>query len=515
MGLKRFAAVLLVLVFSLLIAAMPIALARSVGPEEAQAPTAPCHVPADRPLIATALADGSCDPILINGGRFHETVVVARDVTIEGAQNATTIVDGDGHGAVFAVDPGVSLTMRRLRVTDGSEGGIKADIDTTLILSDVVVMENRSSGNGGGISSRGVMTLTNSTVRDNVADNNGGGIAFGSSAGTLALINSEVISNRGVRGGGLYNGTAGTVLGYLSNFTENTAAVDGGAIYNEAGGAVMLRDGVLYDNRALSWGGGVSNHGFLAITTGTILSNTAQGSGGGIENSAGTVALDNSMMQENLAGDRGGAVFNVDGVVTVTRSTLTGNGAAHGGGFFQLAFSAPGPSHIENSTLSANTAITSGGGIFVENGALLVTNGTIFGNGAATGGGIFRNDMEGMPGSVTASNTIVAGSTAGGDCAGSVGSNGYNLAGDGTCTGFTQPGDVTNRNAGVGPLQNNGGETLTHATQLGSPAVDGGSCVRPVDQRGVARPVGETCDIGAFENERPFARWLPVVILRE
>lgn len=515
MGLKRFAVVLLVLVFSLLIAAMPIALARSVGPEEAQAPTVTCHVPADRPLIATALADGSCDPIVINGGRFHETVVVARDVTIEGAQIGTTIVDGDGNGAVFTVDPGVSLTMRRLRVTDGSEGGIKADVGTTLILSDVVVMENRSSGNGGGISSRGVMTLTDSTVRDNVADNNGGGIAFGSSAGTLTLINSEVISNRAVRGGGLYNGAAGTVLGYLSSFTENRATVDGGGIFNEAGGKVELRNGVLFDNRASSWGGGVSNHGFLAITMGTILSNTAQGSGGGIENSAGTVALDNSMVQRNVAGDRGGGVFNVDGVVTVTRSTLYENGAGYGAGFFQRSSSAPGPSHIENSTLSANTAITSGGGIFVENGALLVTNGTIFGNGAATGGGIFRNDMSGNPGSATASNTIVAGSTAGGDCAGSVGSNGYNLAGDGTCTGFTEPGDMMNRDPRLWPLQNNGGDTPTHATQLGSPAIDGGSCMLAADQHGVARPVGDTCDIGAFENERPFGRWLPVVVLRE
>lgn len=404
MKIERFTAVLLILLFSLMMATLPLAFARGAQAEQALAPTVTCNVPSDRPLIETALADLSCDPITIKGGRFHETLVVTRDVTIVGAQNGATIIDGDGNGTVFRLEPGVSATMERLTVTDGGEGAIRVDVGASLTLSDVVVAENSSSGNGGGITNLGTMTLTRSTVRDNVA----------------------------------------------------------------------------------------------------------AGSGGGIANDGGRVMLADSTVAENVAGDRGGGVFNAGGVLSVTRSTVSTNTAAYGAGFFQLAFSAPGPSWIENSTLSANTAITSGGGIFVEDGTLLVTNGTLFGNGAATGGGIFRNDMSAMPGSATVSNTIIAGSGAGSDCAGTVASNDYNLAGDGSCTSFAKPNDLTNTDPLLGPLQHNGGGTQTHATLPGSPALEAGSCMLPVDQRGVARPVGNVCDIGAFENEGPFGRYLPV-----
>lgn len=60
----------------------------------------------------------------------------------------------------------------------------------------------------------------------------------------------------------------------------------------------------------------------------------------------------------------------------------------------------------------------------------------------------------------------------------------------------------------LGPLQDNGGPTFTHALLAGSPAIDtgnpallgsGGSACEATDQRGVARPQGSACDIGAYE----------------
>ena len=62
----------------------------------------------------------------------------------------------------------------------------------------------------------------------------------------------------------------------------------------------------------------------------------------------------------------------------------------------------------------------------------------------------------------------------------------------------------------LGPLQDNGGPTFTHALLAGSPAIDarnpaapgsGGNACEATDQRGVARPQGAACDIGAFELE--------------
>ncbi len=101
-------------------------------------------------------------------------------------------------------------------------------------------------------------------------------------------------------------------------------------------------------------------------------------------------------------------------------------------------------------------------------------------------------------------NTIVAGNsgpTGPSDC-GTVATiaSDHNLSSDASCM-FTDPGSKQNTDAKLGPLQANGGETETQALLAGSPAIDAGTndgCP-PVDQRGIARPQGPACDIGAFE----------------
>jgi hypothetical protein len=57
----------------------------------------------------------------------------------------------------------------------------------------------------------------------------------------------------------------------------------------------------------------------------------------------------------------------------------------------------------------------------------------------------------------------------------------------------------------IGALGDNGGPTPTHALLSGSPAIDtaaGGACPA-TDQRGVTRPQGPRCDVGAFEVQVP------------
>jgi len=109
-------------------------------------------------------------------------------------------------------------------------------------------------------------------------------------------------------------------------------------------------------------------------------------------------------------------------------------------------------------------------------------------------------------------NTIVAynGTT---NCDGGVmTSNGYNLEDANTC-GFSATGDITDTNPLLGPLADNGGDTLTHALLGGSPAIDNGTCVAGIttDQRGVTRPQGGTCDMGAYESEGGGV-YLPIIL---
>jgi predicted outer membrane repeat protein len=176
--------------------------------------------------------------------------------------------------------------------------------------------------------------------------------------------------------------------------------------------------------------------------------------------------------------------------MTVTDSTVSGNTADYsGGGIYGDGLT------LTNSTVSGNTADYSGGGIYGD--GLTLTNSTVSGNDAnQSGAGIYSGDA-------TLTHTIVAGNgTTTPNCNEALDSLGYNLTDDDSC-GFTAPGDLVVADAMLGPLADNGGPTETHALLAGSPAIDAGSpdCPPPsTDQRGVTRPQGAACDVGAFES---------------
>ncbi len=154
-----------------------------------------------------------------------------------------------------------------------------------------------------------------------------------------------------------------------------------------------------------------------------------------------------------------------------------------------------------------------GGGIF-NDGKATISFSSIVGNAAYseqgnTGGGIFQTG-----GSLTLKSTLLANNSTGGSCSGTATSDGYNLSDDSSCTFLTATGDqndITNAATYLGPLQNNGGPTTTIALLRGSPgstaidAVPLSACTdasgNPVitDQRGVYRPQGSGCDVGAYE----------------
>jgi hypothetical protein len=100
--------------------------------------------------------------------------------------------------------------------------------------------------------------------------------------------------------------------------------------------------------------------------------------------------------------------------------------------------------------------------------------------------------------------SIIAASAPGPNCAGAAPheSAGYNLDTGVSCT-FAKPTDLTAADPRLGPLAANGGPTLTRAPASGSPAIDHGGTratgCPAADQRGVSRPQGPACDIGAVE----------------
>jgi CSLREA domain-containing protein len=266
----------------------------------------------------------------------------------------------------------------------------------------------------------------------------------------------------------------------------------GGAIYNL--GPLTVTNSTLSNNSAANYGGAIYNLRPLTVINSTFSGNSAGANGGGIS-SSGTLTVTNSTFSGNSAGANGGGISSL-GTLTVTNSTFSGNSATYDGGAILNEDSAT----VINSTFFSNAAGSSGGAVrngpgFPERPVLTVINSTLSGNTADSSGGISNR------GTLHLSNTIIANSPSGEDChSGTVATNVNNLIEDGIfgCT------SALSGDPDLGPLQDNGGPTHTMALGAGSPAIDAGddTACPSTDQRGVARPQGPHCDIGAFELEQ-------------
>ncbi|MGD0353402.1 MAG: choice-of-anchor U domain-containing protein [Dehalococcoidia bacterium] len=214
----------------------------------------------------------------------------------------------------------------------------------------------------------------------------------------------------------------------------------------------------------------------------------------------------------------GGGVCNDGGTLYMNRCTVSGNTAtASGGGIFtQRTFGGDsGLVELTNCTISGNTVTDSwgtGGGIFCDPDATMhLLNVTIAYNHATGPGSAGGGYSDGSLSSMYFKNCIVANNTAGDSnynngyqmLATGVHSEGYNIDSENVEISryFNQPTDQNGVDPQLGPLQNNGGPTSTHAITASSPAFNRGTCdgAPPTDQRGVARPQGTNCDIGSFE----------------
>jgi hypothetical protein len=346
--------------------------------------------------------------------------------------------------------------------------------NTVVTISGLTIIRGRTTGvrhpdeSGGGIYNAGsTLTVTNCTLSDNATDWGGGIFNDGSlpSGAVLTMIASTLSRNSADFGGAIYNhAIAGTAKVTVVNCTFSAnSAVGGGAIYNNS-----------RDNGTAT----------LTVTACTFGGNSADMRGGGIFNASSsdsrryrgtkaTVTLNASTFGDNSAGEMGGGAYNFagfgDATLWVNGCTFSGNSAGSGGSIYNDG-SGAGRATVE----IANTILRAG----------------------SSGGNLFH-DSSGRFGS-------------------RITSRGYNLCSDKARGFLSAKTDRINTDPMLGPLQDNGGPTFTHALLPGSPAIDRGnraviaSLVLDTDQRGFCRPVGshavaggDGSDIGAFEVQLP------------
>jgi hypothetical protein len=404
------------------------------------------------------------------------TLDVFADVILDG-EDDLTLHGNDSHLVVRGA-PGVVLELRNLTVTGGfasfnSGGGILNNWDGSLTLIGVYLVGNFAHFGGGGVWSRGrSLTVKESTISGNVSLFGGGGGGILNESGTLVITDSIVSANSGFRGGGISN--RGGVLTVTNTEISHNDATSG------PGGGISTGLGV---------------DGATRIEGSRILHNTAR-SGGGISSTA-PLAIRDTVISENTAIAAVGGGISVSGgsdgpLVTITGTTISANHAREGGGI--AAFIAE--VTVVNSTVSDNSTWQDGAGVRASNDAFTMIHCTISGNVPAFGG-----TLRLQPGGeITLANTLIEG-----DCDlefGTVVSKGGNLESPGDTCSLADPSDqVGVADPGIAPLADHGGPTPTQALMAESPGVDAALAAHcpDTDQRGVARPQGSGCDVGAYE----------------
>lgn len=460
---------------------------------------------------------------------------IRSDLVINGAGATTTILRA-------AASPGVATERVLDNVLTGND----------VTLQNLQIINGRKTGaagamasRGGGVRNRGNMDMSGVRVSGNRSPM-GGGIY---NEGDMTIINSSITSNACLAtsgacfGGGIYNvlRAGARVALRAANVSSNTTGNSAGGIGAEGTGNYTLAifDSDITDNIISNGpngrGGGVlsrstTGKATVDIVRSFIFENRLNGSGsGGVgiafhSTGSGSIVgtVSESTLQYNGSGTATGCGLFVHGAggattVSLLRSAIF-QSVCHTGAGIGLTNDGGASSSIikfqsTNSTVSGNHATNNGGGVFIDESGPGLTVATfdfstIFNNSTdGLGGGVFVNS-----GSFNPRNSVLGGNTAaaGPDILGLVNSQNYNHIQN--TSGAVISGVVTNNSTGnpsLGVLQNNGGSTLTHKPGLFSPVLEmippgvngcgSGSNPVAIDQRGITRPQGSSCDKGSVE----------------
>jgi predicted outer membrane repeat protein len=373
---------------------------------------------------------------------------------------------------------------------------------STLHLVDLAIVAGRVAGNAGALyTANSTLTMDSVTIENSRAQNDGGALYVNNS--TVSIEDSSFAGNEaGGDGGAIYN-FKGTLTLENVDIDGNKAGAYAGALFND-GGHVTWAGGRMTENDAYDAGAvatldrGVLPGASTDLSFVFVSGNEAvNGAGAFYVFPAAALEVSDSAIGGNEAGGDGGALYN-EGSTTLERVLLRANTAVGAGGAVN---SAGGTTSIVSSTLYQNAGLI-GSSVANGEGEVEITNATIVGGASMT-----ASILQYSTGSTLLTNTILEAGASPINCdipdeePGTIGSGNHNISDDESCEDFlTELSDLSMADAMLGPLKNNGGVTDTMVPQEGSVAVDATDEACPDDdQRGVTRPSGVQCDIGAVE----------------
>src|SRR6266540_2097431 len=496
----------------------------------------------DQAALRAALGSGGtvtfeCDGTLTLSNTLH----ITQDTVLD-ARGRRVTLSGEKRVRVIHVDPGVSLTLLDLTIAFGQStngGGIYNEGGNVTLVNCVLATNSASGasghadsaadGLGGAVFNSGWLTISNCTLRANIARGAAGRL------GTHGVDAQDITDqfNRcrtvsppgsggpgGVGGNGLGGGifNVGTALVVNTSIELNQALGGVGGAGGNTGrggctsgcGLIKGGDGAVGGRAA---GGGLHSSGILTLFNSTFADNGTTGGAGGKGGEASCVMIIPPGQAGSGGAASGAAICNV-GTLTGTNVTLAQNRVVGGDGGLSGGYGVFYPCPVFPNGLGGEAH---GGAVFSD-GATIFANATIWNNEVVGGSGTNRfatscTGYAGTNGLAVAASLHVAGGTfllahtvvgnlaSATNCAGPISDGGHNLASDGSAA-FMAPGSLNHTDPKLGPLTDQGGPTRTLALLPGSPAIDAGDDLTcpPADQRGVPRPQGAHCDLGAFEQ---------------
>ena len=412
-----------------------------------------------------------------------------------------------GPGSLQAVVAQVNATPGPHVVRFGVTGRITLASSLPTITRDVTI-EGRDGLeiNGGGVAALfrfapGVTASLSDLSLNGGSSTNGGSAVWND--GNLNVARCSFSGNRGgVYGGAVFNGTNATLSIRQSSFSSNSVSPGwGGAIWNS--GALAMVDSTVSANSSIGGDGG----------TGYFGAGGGAGFGGGLFVASGSSHITNCTLSGNLVRGGFGGESDFSSRPAFAGGPFPGTGAVAGFGTGgrpstpEIPRQTPGfgggKTAIDLNELRAQSGVGMGGAVFAMSGTISVVNCTIVSNachysphpketqnlrlrGDAVGGGIYRYGGE-----IRMLNSIIQANRAGTspDLVGQFASDGYNLIGNNTGATGLHVLDYQNETTPLGPLQDNGGPTWTHALLAGGPAINGGwdSGAPLLDQREIGR----------------------------